>query len=81
MLRPDRTGYHVGGLIREDRDVELAIEVSDLVANAADQLAVCFARSAVAAQRIRTIAAELCDFLPVVAAAVADRNARAIEPS
>jgi hypothetical protein len=80
-LRPDRTGYHVGGLVREDRDVEVAIEVSDLVASTAERVAAYFGRSATPAERCREVAAELREFLPVVATAVAQRNAHAFDPT
>ena len=76
-LRLRDGGYGVGGLIREDRDVEVAAHVADLVAGTIERQAVYFGRSAAPAEPCRAASVELRAFLPVVADQVNARNARA----
>lgn len=68
-------GIRVGGLHREDHDVEVAVHIADVVAASIECQAGYFGRSAVPADGCRAIAAELREFLPIVAAEVSRRNA------
>lgn len=76
-IRHSQAGLHVGGLIREDNDVKVAVHVADLITAAIRWQAGYFGRCAAPAEECTAVAGELREFLPIIAEQVRIRNAGA----
>lgn len=73
-MRDSESGLHVGGLFREDHDVEVAVHVADLITTAIMCQAGYFGRRTAPAQECRAVAGELREVLPIVIEEVRIRN-------
>jgi hypothetical protein len=72
-----RRGYGVGGLIREDRDVEVCAHVADMVAAGIETIAAYYGKSAARADDCHGIALVMREhLLPHVVEAIKTRQAR-----
>lgn len=76
-MRHSQSGFHVGGLFREDHDVEVAVHVADLITTGITYQAGYFGRHTAPAEECKIVAGELREFLPIVAEQVRIRNAKA----
>jgi hypothetical protein len=76
-IRHSESGLHVGGLIREDHDIEVAMHVAKLITAAIMWQAGYFGRHTAPAEECKGVARELREFLPIVAEQVRIRNAEA----